>query len=90
MPNPPGLDAALIGIPIGLLTLAILWVNEFPDAPSDLATGKKHRVATLGTRQARRGYAVLCLGPFPARGARGATGTPGPCARPAAGGRVPG
>lgn len=49
----------LVGLPIGLLTTAILWVNQFPDAPSDAATGKNHLVVVLGKRNARWGYLAL-------------------------------
>lgn len=49
----------LIGVPAGLLTAAILWINEFPDAPSDAKTGKNHLVVVLGKRAARWGYAAL-------------------------------
>ncbi len=51
-------DAA-VGLPAGLLTTAILWVNEFPDAPSDAATGKNTGVVVLGVRRARWVYAAL-------------------------------
>ncbi|MES2154825.1 MAG: UbiA family prenyltransferase [bacterium] len=64
----------LVGIPIGLLTLAILWVNEFPDVAGDLHTGKNHLVATLGTRRARWGYLVIVLGAFAALAALVAAG----------------
>lgn len=49
----------LIGIPMGLLTTAILWVNEFPDTPADIRAGKVHLVATLGISRARWGYLTL-------------------------------
>ena len=49
----------LVGLPIGLLTTAILWINEFPDASSDEATGKKHLVVVLGRSAARYGYVAL-------------------------------
>lgn len=62
-------EAFLVGIPIGLLTLAILWVNQFPDVPGDLHTGKNHLVATLGTRRARWGYVAIVLAAFVALGA---------------------
>lgn len=68
----------LLGVPIGLLTAAILWINEVPDTPSDVATGKLHLVATLGEANARWGYlallgvayallgAAVAFGPLPA------------------------
>ncbi|MFB6262100.1 MAG: UbiA family prenyltransferase [Bradymonadaceae bacterium] len=51
--------AVLVGVPIGLLVTAILWINEFPDAPSDAEVGKNHLVVVLGRRTARWGYAGL-------------------------------
>jgi 1,4-dihydroxy-2-naphthoate polyprenyltransferase len=54
----------LIGIPMGLLTTAILWVNEFPDTPADVRAGKVHLVAALGLRRARWGYVALLVGAF--------------------------
>lgn len=49
----------LIGIPMGLLTTAILWVNEFPDTPADVRAGKVHLVAVLGVARARWGYVAI-------------------------------
>lgn len=56
--------ALAAGIPLGLLTSAILWVNEFPDAASDEETGKNTLVVVLGKRNARWGYAALLAGAF--------------------------
>ncbi len=64
MTGSASLQAALVGIPVGLLTTAILWINEFPDAASDQATGKLTAVVTLGTSAARYGYAALVGGAF--------------------------
>ncbi len=58
------MEAFLLGIPLGLLTTAILWINEFPDTPSDIATGKIHLVATMGLERARYGYASLLVAAF--------------------------
>ena len=57
-------EALLIGVPVGLLTTAILWINEFPDAKSDAESGKNHLVVTLGKSAARYGYVALLLGAF--------------------------
>lgn len=54
----------LAGIPIGLLTIAILWINEFPDIEADLATGKANLVATLGRKRARYGYVLIMIAAF--------------------------
>ena len=67
------LDVAL-GLPIGLLTTAILWVNEFPDAPSDAKVGKNHLVVVLGKERARWGYALLLVASFAILGALVALG----------------
>jgi 1,4-dihydroxy-2-naphthoate octaprenyltransferase len=56
--------ALALGVPVGLLTTAILWINEFPDAESDARTGKNHLVVTLGKKQARWGYLALLVGAF--------------------------
>lgn len=50
---------ALVGVPTGLWTTAILWVNCIPDCPGDQASGKWNLVATLGRRRARAGLPVL-------------------------------
>lgn len=69
-----GWPAFAAGIPLGLLTSAILWINEFPDAPSDAATGKNTLVVVLGKRNARWGYVALLIGAFLSIAALGATG----------------
>ncbi|MEE9166644.1 MAG: 1,4-dihydroxy-2-naphthoate octaprenyltransferase [Candidatus Neomarinimicrobiota bacterium] len=56
--------AFLAGIPVGLLTAAILWINEFPDLAGDKATGKKTLVVVLGKVRARYGYVLLVGGAF--------------------------
>ncbi len=50
---------ALVGVPTGLWTTAILWVNCIPDCAGDQASGKWNLVATLGRRRARWGLPVL-------------------------------
>lgn len=51
--------AFLIGLPMGFLAGAILWVNEFPDADADAMTGKHHLLATVGKRAGRWIYLVV-------------------------------
>ena len=48
-----------LGVPFGLLTTNILYINQFPDAESDAKTGKNHLVVTLGKKAARWGYLVI-------------------------------
>jgi len=53
-----------VGLPIGLLTTAILWINQIPDAPSDALMGKRNLVVVFGKRRARWGYVLLMVGAF--------------------------
>lgn len=54
----------LAGVPIGLLTVAILWINQFPDVAADKATGKHNLVVVLGKARAAWGYVLLMLAAF--------------------------
>jgi 1,4-dihydroxy-2-naphthoate polyprenyltransferase len=53
-----------IGLPIGLLTTAILWINQFPDMASDAAAGKVNLVVVLGKDRARWGYLAILAAAF--------------------------
>lgn len=53
-----------IGLPMGLLITAILWINEFPDLEADRAGGKVNLVVVLGRSAARWGYLLLVGGAF--------------------------
>ena len=57
-------DAFLFGIPLGILTTAILWINQFPDSKSDEITGKHHLVVVLGLEKSSWGYLFLMLAAF--------------------------
>jgi 1,4-dihydroxy-2-naphthoate octaprenyltransferase len=48
-----------IGLPIGLFTTAILWINQFPDMEADARSGKINLVVLLGKERARWGYVLL-------------------------------
>lgn len=54
----------LIGLPIGLLTTAILWINQFPDMTADAMTGKNNLVVVLGKERARWGYLLIVASAF--------------------------
>jgi len=54
----------LIGVPIGLLIIAVLWINQFPDEASDRAAGKYNLVVVFGKERARWGYLLLLAGAF--------------------------
>ena len=57
-------EAFFVGIPIGLLVAAIVYVNEFPDHNSDKATGKNTLIVVFGPEKARAGYVALVLSAF--------------------------
>ena len=53
--------ALLAGIPTGLLTVAIVWVNQFPDIKGDAASDKRTLVVRLGLKCSSWAYLVLAL-----------------------------
>ena len=57
-------EAFFVGIPIGFLIAAVVYVNEFPDHNSDKATGKNTLIVVFGPEKARAGYVALVLGAF--------------------------
>ena len=48
-----------LGVPFGLLTTNILFINQFPDAESDAKTGKNHLVVTFGKEVSRWVYLLI-------------------------------
>ncbi len=46
-------------VPYALAATAFLWINEFPDAPSDAAAGKRTLVVRLGRHRAATAFCVL-------------------------------
>ena len=50
---------ASLGVPFGLLTTNILFINQFPDAKSDALTGKNHLVVTFGKKASRWIYLLI-------------------------------
>jgi 1,4-dihydroxy-2-naphthoate octaprenyltransferase len=53
------LPALWASLPVALLILAILWINQFPDYHADRAVGKRHWVVRLGRRRAAGVYAGM-------------------------------
>lgn len=47
-------DVVWLSLPLGLLIMAFLWVNEFPDHDADEAHGKNNLVVELGKHTASR------------------------------------
>ena len=56
--------ALLLGIPHGLLTTNILYINQYPDTVSDAKTGKNHLIVTFGKKNARWGYLLILISAF--------------------------
>ena len=51
--------AVWASIPPGLLTMQLLFLNEFPDADADRAGGRRHLVILLGKQRSAVLYAVI-------------------------------
>jgi len=58
------IEPVVAGSLTGILTAAILYINEFPDFEADSKAGKRHLVVRLGLEKARYGYATLVLLPY--------------------------
>jgi len=58
------LEAFLLGIPLGFLITAVIWINQFPDFEADRDAGKRNCVVRLGRDRSRFIYALLMLGPY--------------------------
>jgi 1,4-dihydroxy-2-naphthoate octaprenyltransferase len=52
-------EPIIASLPVSLLIAAVLWINEFQDAPADHAVGKDTLVVRLGRRRAATGYLLL-------------------------------
>lgn len=52
-------DAGWIGVPLGLLAGAFVWINGFPDAEADESAGKRTMVVRLGKRRAALAFAAI-------------------------------
>jgi 1,4-dihydroxy-2-naphthoate octaprenyltransferase len=57
------LQAFLLGVPLGFLITAVIWINQFPDFEADRDAGKRNWVVRLGRDGSRFIYALLMLGP---------------------------
>jgi 1,4-dihydroxy-2-naphthoate octaprenyltransferase len=51
-------------LPVAFLILNVLWINQFPDAPSDALVGKRHWVVRLGRRRSLPVYGGLFLASY--------------------------
>ncbi len=58
-------QAFLLGLPLGWIITAVLWINQFPDLEADRDAGKATLVVRLGLRRSRLVYGALMLLPYP-------------------------
>jgi len=58
---PPAFPPAafLAGIPVGLLIMGVLWINQFQDRDADASVNKRHWVVRLGRHAAARVHVVV-------------------------------
>ncbi len=57
-------QAFTLGIPLGFLIAAVIWINQFPDYQADRDARKRNLVVRLGRDRSRLIYSVLMLGPY--------------------------
>jgi len=57
-------EPIVASIPVSLLIMGVLYINEFPDYEADKKVGKNTLVVRLGKSQAVHGYALIALGAF--------------------------
>ena len=62
--GPPGAPAIVGAVGVGLLTCAVLVVNNLRDIPSDTIAGKRTLAVVLGDADTRRLYTALVLLPL--------------------------
>ena len=60
------LSATLIHLSLilGLLVMAFLWINQFPDYRADRAAGKRNLVVRLGPRAAELAYVTIVVSAY--------------------------
>jgi 1,4-dihydroxy-2-naphthoate octaprenyltransferase len=61
--------AVVAAVPVGLLAVALLVVNNLRDIPGDTASGKRTLAVRIGAPATRRLYAGVVLVPFALAGA---------------------
>ena len=52
-------QAFFLSLPIGFLVMGVLYINQFPDAEYDAASGKLHWIARMGRKRAVGGYFLI-------------------------------
>ncbi len=57
-------DLVILGMPLGLLTAGILFINQFPDYEGDKKSGKKNLVVVMGKSISRFVFPLFFVGSF--------------------------
>ncbi len=57
-------QAFSLGIPMGFLITAVIWINQFPDYEADRDAGKRNLVVRMGLESSRWIYYALMLAPY--------------------------
>jgi 1,4-dihydroxy-2-naphthoate octaprenyltransferase len=57
-------EPLVASIPVCLLILAVVYINEFPDYNADKAVGKKTLIVRFGKKRAALGYVILIGGVY--------------------------
>lgn len=58
------IEPFIASIPVSLLIVAVLYINEFPDYDADKAVGKNTLVVRMGREKAAYGYIALIIGVY--------------------------
>jgi 1,4-dihydroxy-2-naphthoate polyprenyltransferase len=53
--------AFLAGVPVGLLILGVLWINQFQDREADASVGKRHGVVRLGRAMSAKVHVAILV-----------------------------
>ncbi|MEM2102670.1 MAG: 1,4-dihydroxy-2-naphthoate octaprenyltransferase [Candidatus Bathyarchaeia archaeon] len=57
-------ESIAASVPLGILILEVLWINEIPDFDADARAGKRTLVTRIGRKKAAEVYAVLLFSTY--------------------------
>ncbi len=60
------MEPIVASIPLGILIVAVLWINEIPDYYADVGVGKKTLVTRVGRKKAADIYSALIFSAYAA------------------------
>ncbi len=62
--NTISFEPIIVGLPLGILTAGILYMNEFPDTDADKSNGRNHLVARWGKAKAAGRFRMLVVSAY--------------------------